>query len=172
MSSLEPDLPAPLGALVREYRGRGVLLDANLLVLYVVGRHDRRLVRSLKATRQFDERDVAFVVGWVALFDRVVTTPHVLTEVNGLLNTGLPGRLRWDVLASFESEIGGVVEVTDAARRIAGDPAFRRLGLTDAAILALGEGGPLTVSVDLDLCVALESRGLGVLNYNHVRFSI
>ncbi len=166
MSSLE------LERLVSAYRARGVLLDANLLVLYIVGSHDPRLIGSVKATRSFTVRDYEFVAGLVSLFDRLVTTPHVLTEVDGLSNVGLPGRHRWDYLDTFRQRIEEAVEVQTPARDVVADPAFLRLGLTDAAVLTLGEGGPLVVSTDLDLCIALESRGLGVVNYNHIRLAI
>ena len=167
-----PDERGRFDALVGRYRTRGVLLDANLLVLYVVGSHDRRLIPTVKATRQFCERDFEFVANLVAFFDRLVTTPHVLTEVNGLSNTGLPRRHRWDFLRTFQERIGEAVEVYAEAEGLASLPVFRRLGLTDAAIVDLARDGPLTVSTDLDLCVALESRGLDVVNYNHVRFAI
>lgn len=166
-----PDGLARFDDLIRRYRTRGVLLDANLLVLYVIGSHDRRLISTVKATRQFDERDFEFVANLVAFFDRLVTTPHVLTEVNGLSNTGLPGRHRWGFLQTFQNRIDEMLETHTEATDLASHPAFRRLGLTDAAILSLAMTGPLTVSTDLDLCVALESQGLDVVNYNHIRFS-
>lgn len=156
--------------LVSEYSSRGILLDANLLVLYVAGSHDRRLIPTLKATRSgFSVSDFRFVANLVASFDRLVITPHVLTEVNGLLNTGLPGRLRWDVFGTFAERIRAGVEVWHSAESLTADPIFRRLGVTDSGILSAAREGPLVISTDLDLCVALESRGLGVINYNRVR---
>lgn len=161
-------MPDPL-ALIAAYRARGVLLDANLLVLYVAGSHDRRLVLRLKTTRGFSEADLELVAALVAEFDRLVTTPHVLTEVNGLLNVGGLGRLRHEVLGTFAERIDETAEVYHPAGAIAADPAFRRLGLTDAAALALAADGPLVISADLDLCVAPESRGLGVINDHRIR---
>ncbi|MEM7787318.1 MAG: hypothetical protein AAF594_06270 [Bacteroidota bacterium] len=155
---------------VARYRNRGVLLDANLLVLYVVGSHDARLIQATKATRSFERRDFEFIARLVAYAGRLVTTPHLLTEVNGLSNTGVPRRLRRDYLTTFRKQIGSMVEVHTEAAAIAEDEVFLRLGLTDAAVLSLGGDPPLVVSTDLDLCVALDSRRLAVVNYNHVRF--
>lgn len=164
-----PDARARFDELVGRYRTRGVLLDANLLILYLVGSHDPRLIQTTKATRQFNKQDFEFVARLVAYMERLVTTPHVLTEVNGLSNTGVPRRHRYDYLSTFREQIGGMVEVLAEAKEIALRDVFLRLGLTDAAIITLATDGPLVVSTDLDLCVALESRGLDVVNYNHIR---
>ena len=163
--------PSEIARLVEEHGARGVLLDANLLVLYVAGRHDQRLVASLKATRSLGlgARDFQLVVAAVGAFGPLLTTPHVLTEVNGLLNTGLPGRHRWDVMSTFSAVIGESAETSASAPALARDPLFRRLGLTDASILSLAVAGPVVMSTDLNLCVALESRGLKVINYNRIR---
>ena len=151
--------------LLGRYRGRGVLLDANVLVVYVVASVDRRLVGRLKATKDYRGRDAALLSAIVASAGRLVTTPHVLTEVNGLLNIGGPDRHR--VLGALAEVTGKAEEVYRAARRVSADSAFRRLGLTDAAILDLAAGGPLVVSADGDLCNELLSRGAGALHYNN-----
>ena len=126
MPSSWPDM----ARFVEEHGRRGVLLDANLLVLYVAGRHDLRLLSSLKATRSlgFGERDFRLVVGVAGALGPLLTTPHVLTEVNGLLNTGLPGRHRWDVLATFSGVIAETVETSRPAPELTTDPLFRRFG--------------------------------------------
>ena len=157
---------ARIAPLLGRYRGRGVLLDANVLVVYVVGRAGRRLVNRLVATKNFDGRDAAFLSAIVASVGRLVTTPHVLTEVNGLLNVGGLGRLRYRVLGAFAEVLKEVEEVYRPGRGATNDPAFRRLGLTDTAVLALGVEGPLVVSGDGGLCNELRSRGAEALHYN------
>jgi hypothetical protein len=41
--------------------------------------------------------------------------------------------------------------------------------LTDAAIAKVSSRGILVLTSDLNLQLALQRRGLGVLNFNHVR---
>lgn len=155
--------------LVDRYRSRGLLLDANLLVLYLVGTYDPRLIDDVRATRGFGRRDFEFLVAVASGFDRLVTTPHVLTEVNGLANIGMPGSKRWAYHASFKTWTSAAVETWEPSVDLMAEPEFLRLGLTDAAVISLAMTGPLVMSTDLDLCIALESRGLDVVNYNHLR---
>jgi len=49
------------------------------------------------------------------------------------------------------------------------DPAFNRLGLTAAAVLIAAASGCLVLTADLDLHVELAGRGLGTINFNHIR---
>jgi hypothetical protein len=67
---------------------------------------------------------------------------------------------------SSERHIPSVVAV--------GRSEFRRLGLTDAALLELSSREidrqiPTLLTVDLDLAVAPEMRGYNVHNFNHYR---
>ncbi len=130
--------------------------------------HDPRLIGTVKATRQFREEDITLLAGAAS---RLVTTPHVLTEVNGLANTGVPRRHRWAFLQTARDLIVTLDELGIAASVAAADDAFPTLGLTDAALLALAPGGPLVASIDLDLCIALDIRGLDVINLNRIRFA-
>ncbi len=139
-----------LEARLGPYRRRGLLLDSNLLLLYVVGQTDRNLVASFKRTRSlFTDADFRLLVLLTTLFDSLVTTPHVLTEVNGLTNA-LTGSYRVDVRARLASDIAVLDERHTPAVGLAVTTAFNGLGLTDAALafLAQSPNGPLVLSTD------------------------
>lgn len=169
-----PDALARAEALFGRYRSRGVLLDANLLVLYVLGSHDARLISSAKATRSrgFETRDYAFIAKLVDYMGTLYATPHVLTEVNSLSNTSISAKQRWDFFSTFRGQVERIEEIHVASQEAALDDVFLRLGLTDAAILAGAADGPLVVSTDPDLCVSLEGRGLGVVNYTPIQVAL
>jgi hypothetical protein len=61
-----------------------LLIDANLLLLLVVGSADRSLIESFKRTRAYTREDFDLLLRLVARFPKVVTTPNVLTEVSNL----------------------------------------------------------------------------------------
>ena len=72
-------------ALVAKYRRKGVLIDANLLLGYLVGSiHPRHLANCRATTRYFGEADFPLLNRFLIQFDRIITTPHVLTEVSNL----------------------------------------------------------------------------------------
>lgn len=138
-----------LEARLGPYRRRGLLLDSNLLLLYVGGQTDRNLVASFKRTRSFADADFRLLVLLTTLFDSLVTTPHVLTEVNGLTNA-LAGSYRVDVRARLASDIAVLDERHTPAIGLASTTAFKGLGLTDAALAFLAQppDGPLVLSTD------------------------
>ena len=75
-----------IDALVQRYASRGVLLDSNLLLLLCVGSFRRQEIGRFKRTAQYGACDYDLLVDFLSRFKSVVTTPNVLTEVNGLSN--------------------------------------------------------------------------------------
>lgn len=157
-----------LDELFGRYRARGVLIDANLLLLYFIGSYDRRQITSFKRTKVFSVEDFLLLGDLLHFFDRVVTTPHILTEVNGLSNQ-LPGKVRFDYYSTFGRKAAELEEREVAVSVAAEDAAFRFLGLTDAAIAVAASARVLVLSVDLDLVTHLQNRGIDALNFNHLR---
>ncbi len=77
--------------LLRKHRGKGVLVDANLLVLLLVGTVNRRRIGDFKRTQSFTAEDFDLLRKLIAhLGPRMVATPHVLSQVSDL--TDLKGR--------------------------------------------------------------------------------
>ncbi len=74
----------PLPRLLSAYKGRGLLVDTNILLLYFVGICDLRLITTFKRTRQFTTEDFELLLGLFKWFGTIVTTPNILTEVNNL----------------------------------------------------------------------------------------
>ena len=70
--------------LIDRFCSRGVLIDTNLLLLYVVGRYDDGIIRRGAFSRlaAYSIDDYGLLVGLMSLFDKYVTTPHVLAEVS------------------------------------------------------------------------------------------
>src|ERR1035437_9668843 len=69
--------------------GAGILVDTNLLVLFVVGRVNRNRIETFKRTRQYTMDDYDLLVQVLGNFERLYTVAHVLAEMSNL--TDLPG---------------------------------------------------------------------------------
>jgi hypothetical protein len=154
--------------LFERYRTRGVLLDSNLLLLYVVGSHDERLIESFKRTKAFTTDDFRLLARIVHFFERVVTTPNVLTEVNGFSNQ-LPKWIKYDYFGTFGAKLTAMDEPFVPSAAVAATPPFRVFGLTDAAIAEVAKEQALVLSVDLDLVVHLQKNGNDAINFNNIR---
>lgn len=156
------------GATLRRHRASGVLLDTNLLLLYVVGAHDRDLIPHFKRTASFTAEDFRILTGALDSFGHVLTTPHILTEVSNLAGQ-FAEPLKQAVFRTFASAIGVLTELQPAAREVSAHTAFPRFGLTDIAILQSGRDKCLVLTDDFRLSQYLAHEKVEVLNFNHLR---
>ena len=155
--------------LMQQYRSRGVLVDSNILLLLFVGSFDRLLIAKFKRTAgRFSVEEFDLLKNLLACFDRVVTTPHILAEVNSLSNQmGEPTRTRF--FSDFARKIPLLQEEYVVSAHAAQVEAFSKLGLTDSGILHLVRGNYLVLTDDFTLYGFLEKSGIDVLNFNHLR---
>lgn len=161
--------PAAYEATVRGQQG-GVLLDTGVLLLHLIAEADPAAARSWKRTRQFTELHVAFLRAGMALARRLVTTPHVLTEVMNL-SDGVPAPVRDRYFDALRAFIAAARERCPSALAATTDPEFSSLGLSDVAQALLPKRGrPVVLTVDAGLFASLERRRLPVVNLNHLAF--
>ena len=143
------------------------LIDANLLVLFVVGRAGRQLIAKHRRLREFSVEDYDRLVKMIRMVDQVVVTPNTLTETSNLLAQHRnPERLRFfDVLRFL---IENSEEITVASVDVSRSRAFRRLGLTDAAVLEVISADTPLLTVDLDLYnAAMAKDSNAAVNFWH-----
>lgn len=143
-------------------------MDANLLVLLVVGSTDVRLIAKHRRLQEFGPDDYERVAAIVSRAPGVLVMPNTLTEASNLLaQHGEPERSRFfDTLKSL-IELSREVVVTsiDASH----NSHFRRLGLTDAALLEVVSRETPLVTVDLNLYLAAASKDpSSAVNYWHL----
>ena len=144
----------------------GAFIDANLLVLMVVGSLDRSSIAKHRRVRQFTAEDYDRLMGIVGRMKRVFVTPNVLTETSNLLADRSDPRF----LRQLGSLIENSDEITVASTTAAGNRMFSRLGLSDAALLeAISTERPL-ITVDFDLYGAAAAKGEGVaFNFTYMQ---
>lgn len=156
-------------ALFARYRQAGILVDTNILLLYVVGLANRKRILSFKRTKQFTPEDFDLLVQILKSFQRVVTTPNILTEVNSLANQlGEPERSK--CLQIFGQTIARFEEIYKPSQQLAQLPEFQRFGLTDCGILNLAQRSYLVLTDDLRLAATLQRKGIDTVNFNNIRF--
>lgn len=149
--------------------GSGLFVDANLLVLLVVGSTGRDLIGKHRRLRDYRAEDYDILLDLISGVEKVFVTPNTLTEVSNLLAQHRdPEKTRFFDTLRFiiqESE-----EVVIASAVASNNPTFGRLGLTDAALMeAISETTPL-LTVDLDLYLAALNEGQETaVNFNHLR---
>jgi predicted nucleic acid-binding protein len=153
------------------HRAAGIVLDTNVLLLYAVARLNETWIPHVKRLQSFSIADGRWVREYVAKFDRVWTTPHILAEF-GNLTEKLPEGFRadlWLKLAEWISVSEELRESRKEFRQLCQNEAYLPFGTTDAAIVALAQRNRLVLTVDAPLAAHLENAHLPVLNYNWLR---
>jgi hypothetical protein len=141
-----------------------VLLDANLLVLLVVGLVSEPAIPKHKRTKRFSVSDFRLLKEYLNDAPKIAVTPNVVTEASNLLgkdDEGMTGRCR-DRLKDLLDEWG---ETFIPSLVAALHPAYRRLGITDAALLHESFGEHELMTMDLDLYLAAGRLGRQAINF-------
>ena len=155
--------------LFQKYQSKGLLIDANLLLLYLVGSYDTRLIGDGKYNKlsKYTAEDFNLLLRLKAVFANSVTTAHVLTEVSNLVND-LPESTKVECLSEFVQVFGDTKELEVASFEVAKRSEFRYMGLTDCALAEVSSRF-LVVTDDARLVAKLGESGLEALNFNHLR---
>jgi rRNA-processing protein FCF1 len=157
------------GAGGRRRPGR-LLVDTNLLLLYIVGSLNPEKIGRHKRTDKFTIEDYKLFLELVQRLgsQKIVVTPNILTEVSNLLGQ-TDEQTRKSLMILLSSIVPVFEELTVSSADAVRIPEFTRLGLTDSTILYLSEEGMVFLTDDLHLYLALQRRGVEVINFNHVR---
>lgn len=147
-----------------------MLIDTNLLLLLLIGSLNPSLIRKEKITANqgFDEGDFNQLRDFAVTFQRLVTTPHILTEVSNHTDK-IKDANHGKFFQQFISLIGKLDEYSEASKLLAKTETFARFGLTDTAISHLANESILVLTIDFPLAGYLHKKGVNVINFNKVR---
>jgi hypothetical protein len=154
--------------LIRKYKSSGILIDTNLLLLFFIGSFNPKLITEFKRTKQFTVDDFILLQTFLEPFVSIVTTTHVLTEVNSFSNQ-LPNHLKPAYYTEVATQLTTLVEIPFPSASISENVAFLKYGLTDIGILLVAEGKYLVLTDDFDLSALLITSGVDAINFNHLR---
>lgn len=159
-------MKSAVSPLLRPHIGKPAILDSNLLLFHWCSSFDPNLITTFKRLNSFQIEDIELLSETLKVFSAIRTTPHVLTEVSNLANS-LPSWIKVDWFEHFSKKVQVVPEEWIPAASIATGQ-FMCLGLTDAALAKLASTHVI-LTLDFPLSSSLESRGLNVINFTHLR---
>lgn len=156
--------------LITRFYQSGLLLDANLLLVLIVGLHYSTRLGQRKRVKDYKAKDLILLRGFVGAFSRVLTTPSILTEVSNLSNSTVPDYERDAYTLTLRTVLATLVEryprSTDAAKL----SIAARLGLTDASIEHVARyRHAFVLSADDDLVRHLHSEGLPAIDFAYLK---
>ncbi len=97
-------------SLLPRFLQSGLLLDANLLLVLVVGRHNAAWLGRRKRVKEYKASDLDLLVRFVGVFGRILTTPNILTEVNSLSNSTTEAEERAAFTLTFRTVLAALTE--------------------------------------------------------------
>ncbi|MDI1265456.1 MAG: hypothetical protein PS018_19590 [bacterium] len=143
-----------------------LLLDANLIVLLVIGLADENAVPVHKRTRAYTTGDFRLLLSVISQYRELAALPNALSEASNLLEfegNGLPEKITRRFLQFIATTREIYVPSLDASVR----NEFRRLGLTDSATLEAAKQDVHILSADLALYLAAVNAGYSAANFTH-----
>jgi hypothetical protein len=146
-----------------------VVVDANLLVLLVVGSASRDYIAKHKRLQDYTIYDFELLGLIIADFSDIVLLPHILVEVSSLARK-IDNPARTEIQNALRTLITTATELPVQSIHGAQRDEFFELGLTDAVILHLCDLSingirPTLVTVDTDLANRASSLGYSVIDY-------
>ena len=147
----------------------GFFIDANLLVLLVVGNVDSDLIVRHRRLADYTTDDYTLLRDQLGRVRQTFVMPNTLTEASNLLAQHRePQRSRF--LEELRSIIETGEEIVVASVDASQNDAFLKLGLTDAALLERVSADTPVLTVDVDLYLAALAKGEeAAVNFNHLR---
>ncbi len=147
-----------------------VVLDANLLVLLVVGSASRDYIGRHKRLDQYSTEDFDLLVGIIGQFDEVVLLPHIVAEVSSLCRQ-IANPARSAIQHAFKVLVTSATEIPIPSADGALRAEFEGLGVTDACILhlcamSLNGISPTLITMDAALANTAHSLGYSVIDYS------
>jgi len=147
---------------------RKVLLDANLIVLLIVGNVGRERIEKHKRLSAYRAEDWDLLIDVLSDYEQIVVTPNVLTEASNLMRSGdKSSRDAFSVI--MQTLMSDAAEEYVESKSVVADDRFARLGLADVASLGAMDAHTTLLTADLGLFLAALNQGNRATNFNHLR---
>jgi predicted nucleic acid-binding protein len=149
-----------------------VVVDANLLVLLVVGSASKDYIAKHRRLQGYTVYDFELLGLILTEFSDIVLLPHVLAEVSSLVRK-IDNPARAEIQNALKILINTAAELPIQSTLGVQRDEFDELGLTDAVILHLctmriNGISPTLVTVDSRLANSAHSLGYSVIDYKQL----
>jgi hypothetical protein len=146
-----------------------LLIDTNLLLLFVVGSTSKKYIekhKRLHPTYSLEDYELLHKV--VSNATSVFVTPHTLTETSNLVKR-IADPARTEIYRRLQALAIHTEEMHVPSKTAACRSEFIRLGLADSALIQLASDKITLLTTDLNLYLAVLKNGGKAINFNHVR---
>ncbi|MDF1780759.1 MAG: hypothetical protein P1U67_05640 [Alcanivoracaceae bacterium] len=147
---------------------KSLLLDTNLLVVFVVGLLDPSIIGRHKRTRDYTPEDFAALKSVLDNYQELWITSQSVAETSNLVRQ--TNRPEAENLLTVLSElVSSSKESNMDSKAIFSVPCVQTLGVTDAGIAKKSKRVTNLLTADLDLYLEVSRLFGNAINFNHVR---
>lgn len=144
-----------------------LLIDAELLVLLIVGIASPSFIPVHKNLSAYSKSDFDFLLSILSLVPNVVVTPNTLTEASNLARqTREP--MRTLICAALRELASQQEEIYVASRAAVERPEFTSVGLTDSVLLSMLGPTDVLLTADHLLVQLANAAGHEVVNFRYL----
>jgi hypothetical protein len=153
--------------LISKYKQKGVFVDTNMLVLYIIGTTDFRLVNKTILGRNYTETDFILVAKFIEFFEIQITSPHILTETSDLIGED----------NTFHTALKEYIRIStekyELSLNLSENDYFFKFGLADSSIIYAStdsfKDSHLVFTADNKLYGYLTNLGVDTVNLDSLR---
>jgi rRNA-processing protein FCF1 len=148
---------------------KSVLIDTNLLILYLTGRYNEKLIAKSKRLSNYTSEDFFILKKYLQKFKQFITTPHILTETSNLLSSGVTKKDPF-VWETIKNALQGFEEIYVKKNFLFSLDFLSEFGITDSAIIQIArEKKVMILTDDTNLWGRLRKMQLPYENFNNLR---
>lgn len=67
-----------------KYKPKGLIIDTNILILFLIGSYDDNYICSCELTKKYTQKDFELLKKIISFFNAVLITPYVIAELSNL----------------------------------------------------------------------------------------
>lgn len=153
-----------LKAIIIDYASKGIIVDTNLLILFIVGFYDIAYIEKFKRVKNkgYTKEDFDALRKLLSYFKCLYVTPQILSEVSNLSFGNVLGNAFNEYFAEVVKIISEAKEKHISKDIILKMPVLYKFGFTDSSIFKLAKNEDLPVITD-------DSKLNGMLNKEGIR---
>jgi predicted nucleic acid-binding protein len=143
---------------------RDVIIDTNIFILFLAGQINEKRIKNYTRNSLYTKEDYYFLLNILSNYDRIITSPSILTEVDNILNR-ITGEDKYRYLILVKTIYKQTIEKYIKTEIISQNLFFDTLGITDSAILMMAKESDLLISGDSSLCDYAKSLNIKTFDF-------
>ena len=153
-----------LEELFGKYRQKGIFIDTNILVLYIVGTINPAFIKRFnRGKNDFDENDFILISEFIESFETKITSPQILSEVSNFLDE------KADFCIGLKEYIERSEEKYIKSEDLTKSPCFLKFGLADTSIVEVSKNTYLIFTDERPLFGYLVNEGIDAINFEWLK---